>query len=145
MSKKFCCIKKKFESYIEWLFQGSPPMASLVDVAELINGCYNRGNNRRRRELLNLLLDFGAPPDGTRGSAVKVAFENRDSSSLSCLLGHGASLEGIERPFHDAFDVALQTGNTLATIVLSKVKMSPLLVGERMYDEVCFQFLQCIL
>ena len=92
-------------------------MASLVDVAALINSSYNHGNKRKRHKLLNLLLEFGAPPDGIKGSAVKVTFENRDSSSLSCLLVHGASLEGIERPFHDAFDVALQTGKTFIIVL----------------------------
>ena len=96
-------------------FQESNRLACHVDVAKFVDGGYNRGNNRRRRELLNLLLDCGSPPDGTESSSVTVAFQNRDSSSLSCLLAKGASLRGLDTgngdtPLHAALNVALQAG-----------------------------------
>ena len=89
-------------------------LACRVDVAKFVDGCYNRGNNRRC-ELLNLLLECGAPPGGTEGSSVTVAFKNHDGSSLSCLLAKGASLrelngENGDTPLHAALNVALQAG-----------------------------------
>ena len=93
-------------------FQESNLLACRVDVAKFVGGRYNLGNNKRRRQLLNLLLECGAPPGGTEGSSVTVAFKKRDSSSLSCLLAKGASLEGLDgdTPLHAALNVALQDG-----------------------------------
>ena len=107
-------------------FQESILLACRVDVAKFVDGCYNRGNNRRRRELLNLLLDCGAPPGGAEGSSVTVAFKNRDSSSLSCLLAKGASLTGLDTengdtPLHAALNVALQAGKYLNHLIRTRI------------------------